>query len=94
MKKFVIDLFRHFPICTGLLGFLIALHIVGIKDLRTPMMEMQDDLWLLFALYCFVMMFFMLFILPKVERQKREKLTWSVVASNVVVLTIVAKIFI
>ena len=75
MKKFVIDFFRKFPFCTGLLSLLIALHLTGVKDLRTPMVAMQEDLFLIFAFYAFAMLFFALFILPETEQQKREKLT-------------------
>ncbi len=94
MKKFVIDFFRKFPFCTGLLSLLIALHLTGVKDLRTPMVAMQEDLFLIFAFYAFAMLFFALFILPETEQQKREKLTWSVVVSSVLVLTVAAKVFV
>lgn len=94
MKKFVIDFFRKFPFCTGLLLLLIALHLAGVKDLRTPMVAIPENLFLIFAFYACAMLFFALLILPKTEQQKREKLTWSVVVSSVFVLTLVAKVFI
>lgn len=73
---------------------LLALHLTGVKDLRTSMVEMQDDLFLVFYLYVLGMLFFVMFLLPKVEPSKREKITWMVVVLSVLVLTIIAKIFI
>ena len=66
------DLFRKFPVCTGLLLFLIILHLSGVKNLQTPIMAIQKELRLLPFLYCFVMALFMLFILPKIEPKKRK----------------------
>ncbi len=94
MKKFIIDLFRKFPVCTGLLLFLIVLHLLDIKKLQTPMIAMAEDLSLLFFIYCFGMAFFMLFILPKTKPQKREKFTWLTVILSILVLSIVAKMLI
>ncbi len=94
MKKFVVDFFRNYPVCTGLLSFLIALHLIGAKDLRTPIVAMNKDLFPLFFLYVFIMAFYMLFILPKTEQQKREKQTWLVVVVSIISLTIIAKIII
>lgn len=73
---------------------LLALHLTGVKDLRTSMVEIQDDLFLVFYLYVLGMLFFVMFLLPKVEPSKREKITWMVVVLSVLVLTIIAKIFI
>ena len=78
----------------GLLSLLIALHLVGVKDLRTPMAEVSKDVLLSFGLYCGVMLLFVMFVLKKTEQQKREKLAWTVVASSVLLLTIIAKIFV
>ena len=94
MKKFIIDFFREFPACTGLLSLLIALHLIGVKDLRTPIMAMQEGLLPVFYLYCCVILIFMLFILPKIEKQKRKKITWLVVVSSVIVSTVIAKILV
>lgn len=94
MKKFVVDFFRNYPVCTGLLSFLIALHLISAKDLRTPIVAMNKDLFPLFFLYVFIMAFYMLFILPKTEQQKREKQTWLVVVVSIISLTIIAKIII
>lgn len=94
MKNFIVNLFRKFPGCTGVLLLLLALHLTGVKDLRTSMVEIQDDLFLVFYLYVLGMLFFVMFLLPKVEPSKREKITWMVVVLSVLVLTIIAKIFI
>ena len=94
MKKFVVDFFRNYPVCTGLLSFLIALHLIGAKDLRTPIVAMNKDLFPLFFFFFFIMAFYMLFILPKTEQQKREKQTWLVVVVSIISLTIIAKIII
>lgn len=94
MKKSIINLFRKSPASMGLLSLLIALHLVGVKDLRTPMAEVSKDVLLIFGLYCGVMLLFVMFVLKKTEQQKREKLAWTVVASSVLFLTIIAKIFV
>ncbi len=94
MTKFIIDLFRKFPVCTGLLLFLIILHLSGVKNLQTPIMAIQEELRLLLFLYCFIMALFMLFILPKIEPKKREKRTWQVVITSVLALSVIAKTFI
>lgn len=93
MKNFIINFFRNYPVCTGLLLLLISLHLVGVKNLQTPLVAMQKNLFPLFFLYVVCMLNYMLFILPKINQQKREKITWIVIAVMVVVLTIIAKFF-
>ena len=66
MKKFVVDFFRNYPVCTGLLSFLIALHLIGAKDLRTPIVAMNKDLFPLFFLYVFINMAMVLGLIPVV----------------------------
>ena len=87
MKDFI-DLFRRFPTLTGLLCLVIVSHLTEPKDLRTPILAMPENLMPLFFLYVFGMLFYMLMILPKIELQQREKVTWLVVATSVVVLTL------
>lgn len=94
MKKHVLNLIRKSPASMGLLSLLITLHLVGVKDLRVPMITMQKDLLMIFGLYMGVMLFYVLCILPRIEREKREKITWLVVVSSVLILTIAAKIFV
>ena len=94
MKKFFINLFRNYPICTGLLSLLIALHVVGVKDLQTPLIAMNENLFPILFFYVSVMLCYMMFILPKIKQEKREKATWLTVVFMVVILTIGAKFFI
>ena len=94
MKKFFINLFRNYPICTGLLSLLIALHVVGVKDLQTPLIAMNENLFPILFFYVSVMLCYMMFILPKINQEKREKATWLTVVFMVVILTIGAKFFI
>ena len=94
MKKTILNLFRSSPASIGLLSLLIALHLTGVKDLRTPMAEVSKDVLLIFGLYCGVMLFLVMFIWKLGERQKREKMIWTVVVSTVLFLTIIAKVFI
>ena len=92
MKKFIVKVFRNSPACTGLISLLIALHLVGIKDLRTPLSSMPADLFLtVFGLYCFAMLVYMLFILPHIAQEKREKRTWAFVGLSVLTIVIFAK---
>lgn len=93
MKNFIINFFRNYPVCTGLLLLLISLHLVGVKNLQTPLVAMQKNLFHLFFFYVVSMLGYMLFILPKIDSQKQEKITWIVIAVMVVVLTIIAKFF-
>lgn len=93
MKNFIINFFRNYPVCTGLLSLLITLHLVGVKNLQTPLVAMQKNLFPLFFFYVVSMLGYMLFILPKIDSQKQEKITWIVIAVMVVVLTIIAKFF-
>lgn len=94
MKKFVINFFRKFPACTGLLLLLIALHLTGSKSLRTPMVIMHENLWVIFSFYCVAIIIFMLHVLPKLEHQKKEKTTWRFIAVCVAFLTVLAKILV
>lgn len=94
MKKAILNLFRSSPASIGLLSLLIALHLTGVKDLRTPMAEVSKDVLLIFCLYCCVMMFLVMFVRKLRKQQKREKIIWTVVVSTVLLLTIIAKVFI
>lgn len=73
MKKFVTDFFRKFPFCTGLLLLLIALHLTGVKDLRTPMVAMPENLFLIFAFYACAMLFFALAYIAQNRTAKKRK---------------------
>lgn len=93
MRKYVFNLVRKSPASIGLLSLLIALHLAGIKDLRTSMVTMPRELWYIFVSYVFCMVI-TVFILPKIGETKREKTVWSIVVSSVFILTIAAKIFV
>jgi len=86
--KFFIDLFRKFPVCTGLLCLVVISNLTESKDLQTPILSMQKDLLPIFFLYTLGMWFYMMFVLPSIPPQKREKTTWLLVVIGVVVLTI------
>jgi RsiW-degrading membrane proteinase PrsW (M82 family) len=89
--KFIVKLFRNSPASTGLLSLFILLHLVGDKDFGAPMIATEGDVFA-FLVYCCVMASLVLFILPRIKPQNKEKVTWTVVAVTVVVLTVIAKI--
>lgn len=86
--KFFIGFFRQYPSCTGLLCLILISHLFESKDTQTPLLAMPKDFIPVFFFYVMGMLIYMLFILPQIEAQKREKETWIVVAISVVVLTI------
>lgn len=89
--KFIVNFFRKSPASTGLLSLFILLYIVGAKDFSTPMIATEGDIFA-FVVYCCVMAGLVLFVLPRIKPQNKEKVTWTVVAVTVVVLTVIAKI--
>ena len=89
--KFIVKLFRNSPASTGLLSLFILLYLVGAKDFGNPMVATEGDVFALLV-YCCVMAGLVLFILPRIKPQNKEKVTWTVVAVTVVVLTVTAKI--
>lgn len=86
--KFFIGFFRQYPSCTGLLCLILISHLFEPKDAQTPLLAMPKDFIPIFFFYVIGMLIYMLFILPQIEAQKREKETWIFVAISVVVLTI------
>ena len=80
MKNFFIYLFRGNPFATGLLVLFILKYLL----------EIQKNWCLMMVFYVCCVVGYMLFILPKIEQQKREKTTWLVVALLVVISTSVA----
>ncbi|MBO7097991.1 MAG: hypothetical protein J6W11_05085 [Alphaproteobacteria bacterium] len=94
MKKFVIGVFRNYPICTGLLCLILLSHIIGPKNLQKPILSMPTEYLPIYFFYVISMLFYMLFVLRTIEQSKREKITWGIVALNVIVLAIAVMIFI
>ena len=86
MKNFI-GLFRQYPSCTGLLCLILISHLFEPKDAQTPLLAMPKEFIPIFFFYVIGMLIYMLFILPQIEAQKREKITWHVVASSIIVLT-------
>lgn len=86
--KFFIGFFRQYPTSTGLLCLILISHLFESKDTQTPLLALPKDFIPVFFFYVMGMFIYMLFILPQIEAQKREKETWIVVAISVVVLTI------
>ena len=83
MKKFFINLFRGHPSCTGLLFLLILRNFAAVEKDWIPV----------FFLYVCMMFAYMVYMYPKVEPEKREKITWIIVAVTVAVLSIIAIFF-
>lgn len=81
------NLFRRHPVCTGLLCLIIISHLTEPKHLRTPILTMPSNLLHIFFFYVLGMLFYMMFVLPKVQQKNREKITWIVVAISIVALT-------
>lgn len=86
--KFFIGFFRQYPTSTGLLCLILISHLFESKDTQTPLLALPKDFIPVFFFYVMGMFIYMLFILPQIEAQKREKETWIVVAISVVVSTI------
>ena len=86
--KFFIDFFKNYPTSTGLLCLVIISHLAESDGAQTPILSMPKEFLGVFFFYVMGMSIYMLFILPKIEEQKREKITWSVNIASVVVLTI------
>ena len=86
--KFFINLFRNYPCCTGLLCLVLLSHLTEPKDLQTPILSMPSNFLPVFFFYVFSMLGYMLFILPNISSERREKITWLWVSVNIVVLTI------
>jgi hypothetical protein len=91
MKSLFNLLFRKNPSCTGLLCLLITTYFITPKDIRGPILEISGILLPVCSLYVFILGLYMLFFLPKIEEQNREKITWLLVIIIVVVLTAVVK---
>lgn len=86
--KFLINLFRRFPTSTGLLFLVIIANLTNTQYSPTSMFVMQRNLLHIFFVYVIGMLLYMLFILPQIPLQNREKATWFVVMANVVIFTI------
>lgn len=86
--KFFIDFFRNYPTCTGLLCLVIISHLTQPDEVQTSILSMPKEFLGVFFFYVFMMLFYMMFIFPHIKQQKREKVTWSVNITSVVVLTI------
>lgn len=92
MRNWIIKLLRNSPASSGFVLLLIALHFSGAKPLQMPLIEKKEIVICFFAYFCIMTAW--LFIMPKVDQNKREKATWTIVGSSVLVLTILAKVFI
>lgn len=92
MKKSIIRLFKNSPASSGFLLLLAAFHLAGVKKLQTPLQEKKEVLIFIFVYLCIMAIW--VFIVPKIEPQKKEKVTWCVVGLSVLLVTILAKIFI
>lgn len=88
MKKSILHVLRNSPASSGFLLLLILFRLTGVKVSPTSMQEVC------FFIVYFGIMSVWLFIVPKLAPQKREKMTWIVVGSSVLLLTLAAKIFI
>lgn len=82
--KFFIDFFRNYPTCTGLLCLVIIFHLAQSDGFETSILSIPKEFLGVFFFYVFVMLFYMMFILPHIQQQKREKVTWSVNIASVV----------
>lgn len=87
MKSFI-DFFRNYPTSTGLLCLIIISNLLSPKHAQTFILAIPKHLFPLFFFYALVMFGYMLFILPKIKQENKEKTTWLVVATNVVILTL------
>lgn len=86
--KFFIDFFKNYPTCTGLLCLVIISHLAESDGAQTSILSMPKEFLGVFFFYVFMMLFYMMFILPHIKQQKREKVTWSVNITSVVVLAV------
>lgn len=86
--KFFIDFFKNYPTSTGLLCLVIISHLAESDGAQTSILSMPKEFLGVFFFYVMGMSIYMLFILPKIEEQKREKITWSVNIASVVVLAV------
>ncbi|MBP5698182.1 MAG: hypothetical protein J6W96_01475 [Alphaproteobacteria bacterium] len=89
--KFIINLFRKAPFFTGLLLLLISCHLTGIKDL-TIWRKIPEVFWNIVIIYFIVAYCFSIY-LPNIEKEKQESCTWTLIITNVIVLTMLAKFF-
>lgn len=89
MKKIILNLFRLFkssPTTSGFLLLMIVFHLAGVRSSPQSMLEVYLSL-----IYICIMAICGFFIVPKIEQNKREKLTWCVVGLSIVLLTCIAK---
>ena len=76
--KFFIGFFRQYPTSTGLLCLILISHLFESKDTQTPLLALPKDFIPVFFFYVMGMLIYMLFILPQIEAQKREKETFQI----------------
>lgn len=93
MKKFIIGFFREFPTCTGLLLLLISCHFTGIKNFTASWAKAPDVFWDIVIIYIITAYVLIRCYLPHIDKEKRERVTWIVILTSIIVLTVFAKFF-
>ena len=68
MKKFIIDFFKKFPTCGGLLLLLISCHLTGIKNFTTSWATAPKVFWDIVIIYIIVVYTFIQWFLPNKEK--------------------------
>jgi uncharacterized membrane protein YidH (DUF202 family) len=94
MKDFIIGFFRDHPCLTGLLLILVGYHFIGAKSFTASWRVMPEEWVILIIGYLAVFLAYILWILPYIAIENREKLTWVFVFSYVAVALCVAMFFI
>jgi len=93
MKKFIIDFFKRFPTCSGLLLLLIGCHLTGIKNFTASWATAPKVFWDIVIIYIIVVYTFIQWFLPNIEKEKRESCTWTIIIVSVITLIVLAKFF-
>ena len=93
IKKFIIELFRQIPFLTGFMLLLVSCHLAGIQKLTAFWKQPPEAFKNILIIYWIVAYIYIDWVLPTIEKEKRNSCTWTLIITSIVSLTILGKLF-